>query len=91
MHLLALVVKHAPANAGDVRDAGLIPGQEDPLEEDKAAHSSVLAWRTPWTEEEMTAHPSVMPGEPHGQRSLVGHSPRGHKSRTPLNENTACC
>ena len=51
MHLLVLVVKHAPANAGDVRDAGLIPGQEDPLEEDKAAHSSVLAWRTPWTEE----------------------------------------
>ena len=27
------------------------PGQEDPLEEGVAAHSSVLAWRTPWTEE----------------------------------------
>ena len=26
-------------------------GQEDPLEEGMAAHSSVLAWRTPWTEE----------------------------------------
>ena len=25
-------------------------GQEDPLEEGKATHSSVLAWRIPWTE-----------------------------------------
>ena len=29
----------------------LIPGQEDPLEEDMAIHFSVLAWRNPWTEE----------------------------------------
>ena len=26
-------------------------GREDPLEEGMAAHSSVLAWRIPWTEE----------------------------------------
>jgi len=26
-------------------------GQEDPLEKGMAAHSSVLAWRIPWTEE----------------------------------------
>ena len=26
-------------------------GQEDPLEKGKATHSSVLAWRIPWTEE----------------------------------------
>ena len=26
-------------------------GQEDPLEEGMATHSSILAWRTPWTEE----------------------------------------
>ena len=26
-------------------------GQEDPLEEEMAAHSSTLAWRIPWTEE----------------------------------------
>ena len=25
-------------------------GQEDPLEEGKATHSSILAWRSPWTE-----------------------------------------
>ena len=26
-------------------------GQEDPLEEGMATHSSILAWRIPWTEE----------------------------------------
>ena len=26
-------------------------GQEDPLEKEKATHSSTLAWRIPWTEE----------------------------------------
>ena len=26
-------------------------GQEDPLEEEMATHSSTLAWRDPWTEE----------------------------------------
>ena len=26
-------------------------GGEDPLEEEMATHSSVLAWRIPWTEE----------------------------------------
>ena len=26
-------------------------GQEDPLEKGMAAHSSILAWRLPWTEE----------------------------------------
>ena len=28
-----------------------ILGQEDPLEEGMATHPSILAWRTPWTEE----------------------------------------
>ena len=27
------------------------PGREDPLEKEMAAHSSILAWRIPWTEE----------------------------------------
>ena len=26
-------------------------GQEDPLEEEMATHSSILVWRIPWTEE----------------------------------------
>ena len=44
------VVKNSPAGSGDARDAGLIPGLEDPLETEMANHSSVLAWRIPWTE-----------------------------------------
>ena len=27
------------------------PGREDPLEEEMATHSSILAWEIPWTEE----------------------------------------
>ena len=27
------------------------PGEEDPLEEGMATHSSILSWRIPWTEE----------------------------------------
>ena len=34
--------------------------------------------KIPW-EEEMTTHSSVLPGKAHGQRSLVGYSPRGPK------------
>ena len=26
-------------------------GQKDPLEEDTATHSSILAWEIPWTQE----------------------------------------
>ena len=48
---VALVVKRPSANAGDIRDVGSIPGLEDPLDEGMATHSSILAWRTPWTEE----------------------------------------
>ena len=39
---VALVVKNPPTNAGDVRDAGLIPDQEDPLEEGMATHSQLI-------------------------------------------------
>ena len=44
---VVLVVKNPPANAGDIRDLG----QEDPLEKRMATHSSILAWRNPWTGE----------------------------------------
>ena len=43
--------KNPPANAGDIRDVGSILGQEDPLEEGIATHSSILAWEISWTEE----------------------------------------
>ena len=43
------MVKNQPAKAGDM---GLTPKSgEDLLEEEMANHSSVLTWRTPWTEE----------------------------------------
>ena len=44
-------VKNPPANAGDVEMWVQSLGREDPLEEGMAAHPSILAWRTPWTEE----------------------------------------
>ena len=39
------MVKNLPVKAGDVRDVGSILGQEDPLEKEMAAYSSILAWR----------------------------------------------
>ena len=48
---VALVVKNPFANAGDIRDMGRSLVREDPLEEDIATHSSIIAWRIPWTEE----------------------------------------
>ena len=48
---VALVVKKLPANVRDKRDTGSILGQEEPLDEGTATHSSILAGRIPWTEE----------------------------------------
>ena len=45
------VVKNLPATAGDIRDAGSIPGSGKSPEEGMATYSSVLAWEIPWTEE----------------------------------------
>ena len=36
-------------NAQKMQDGSL--GQEDPLEEEMATHSSILAWEIPWTKE----------------------------------------
>ena len=41
-------IKNLPARQ-DTWDQSV--DQDDPLEEGMATHSSVLAWRTPWTEE----------------------------------------
>ena len=36
----------------DMQETGVqSPGGEDPLEKERATHSSVVAWRVPWTEE----------------------------------------
>ena len=40
---VALVVKNPPANAGDGRDTGSIPGCGNALEKEMATHSSILA------------------------------------------------
>jgi len=45
------VVNNLPANAGGIETQVPSLGQEDPLEEGMATHSSILAWRIPWTEE----------------------------------------
>ena len=44
--LVAQRLKHLPA----VRETGVRSlGREDPLEKEMATHSSILAWRIPWT------------------------------------------
>ena len=52
--LVAQLVKETTCNAGDhlqhktqIRSLGW----KDPLEKEVATHSSILAWRIPWTEE----------------------------------------
>ena len=45
------MVKNFPANAGDIRDVGSVLRSGRSLEEGMSTHSSILAWRIPWTEE----------------------------------------
>ena len=44
------VSKESVFNAGATGEPGPISGQEDPLKEEMATHSSILAWEIPWTE-----------------------------------------
>ena len=46
--LVAQTVKASSYNAGDLVQS---LGWEDPLEKEMATHSSILAWKVPWTEE----------------------------------------
>ena len=48
---VVLLLKNPPANAGDIRGVGLIAGSGRSPAGGHATHSSVLAWRIPWTEE----------------------------------------
>ena len=48
---MVLVVKNLPANAGDLRDIDSIPELRRSLGGGRAAQSSILAWRIPWTED----------------------------------------
>ena len=54
--VVLVVVKNLPANAGatslaDGETQVRFLGQEDPLEWGIAAHTSILSWRIPWTED----------------------------------------
>ena len=61
------MVKNLHANVGDIREAGLSASGLDPWVGENP-------WRTAW---QLT--PVFLPGESHGQRSLAGYSPQGHK------------
>ena len=48
LYLVAQRLKHLPA----MWETWVLSlGQEDPLEKEVETHSSILAWRIPWTEE----------------------------------------
>ena len=57
------MVKNTPANAGEVRDAGLTPG----------------LGRCPGEGHGNWCSPVFVPGDSHGRRSLAGYSPWAHK------------
>ena len=44
-----------------------------------------IPWRRKWQ-----SAPVILPGKSHGQRSLVGYSPQGHKE-LDMNEATSAC
>ena len=54
--LVAQMVKNLPAMQGSQVQS---PGGEDSMEKGRATHSSILAWRTPWTKEPWSGLQSV--------------------------------
>ena len=51
---IQLCTFHMLAGGSDGKESSCIAGylgREDPLEKEMATHSSILAWRSPWTEE----------------------------------------
>ena len=45
------VVTNLPVVQGSAGESGSVPGLGGSLEEEMVIHSSILAWRIPWTEE----------------------------------------
>ena len=64
-------MKNSPADAGDVRDAGSMPGRS-PRGGNGITHSSVLAWKIPWTEATGGLH--TVHGVARRQRPLSEHT-----------------
>ena len=58
-------VKNLPAMQETLKRQVRSLGQEDALEEGMATHSSILAWRTPWTEEPGGLQSTVSQGVRH--------------------------
>ena len=70
---VVLVVKALPANAGGARDAS-----------SSQLWVGKIPWRRKWPPASV-----FLPGEPHGQRSLMGYSPWGHKQLDMTQHSTA--
>ena len=75
---VALVVKNPPANAGDRRDVGSVPGSRRSPEEEMTPHSSTFSWSihgqrslviySPWCHKELDmsehlSHMTCFPGQ----------------------------
>ena len=58
------MVKNLPANVGDIKGAGSVPGLERSPGVDMETHSNILAWRIPWTEK--VGGPQYMGLQRHG-------------------------
>ena len=68
---VALLVKGLPDNAGDFRDAGLIPGSGRSPGGGQTTHSCILARRIPWTEEPSGLQSIVLQRVKHDLSNLV--------------------
>ena len=70
-------VKELACSVGDARDMGSIPGLGRSPEQEMATHSSILAWKIPWTEEP-------------GRLRSMGSWRVGHDWATSLSLFTSC-
>ena len=73
--LIGSAVKNSPAMQETQETRVRFLGQEDPLEKEMATHSSILAWKIPWTEE-------------HGGYSPWGHTESDKTEHTTTNHPT---
>ena len=64
-------------------------GQEDPLEEGMETHSSILAWRIPWTEEPGGLQSIVLQRVRHDQATLSHMPHTGSAERLLIPKNRA--
>ena len=58
-------MKNRLVNAADISDMGLIPGSGRSPGKGMTTHSSILAWRVPWTEEPGGLHSTGSQGVGH--------------------------